>query len=79
MGLGGRGGEGGRGGRVWWEGRGGKRGVGREGWQGRRNALISGQVNFQKNGGSGVPPPENFFRFGALRGGSGDFWTEQAR
>ena len=48
--------------------------------QGRRNALISGQVNWKKkqNGGSGCPPPEIFFRFGALRGGSGDFWTEQA-
>ena len=47
--------------------------------QGRRNALISGQVNLKKkNGGSGGPPPKTFFRFGALKGGSGDFWTEQA-
>ena len=45
--------------------------------QGRRNALISGQVNIKKGGVWG-PPPEKFFRFGALRGGSGDFWTEQA-
>jgi len=41
--------------------------------QGRRNALMSGQVNWEKNGGSGGSPSKIFFRFGALRGGSGDF------
>jgi len=42
--------------------------------------VISGQVNLKKkkNGGSGGSSPEKFFRFGALRGGSGDIWAEQA-
>jgi len=41
---------------------------------------LVGLINIHKaTGGSGGPPPEKFFRFGALRGGSGDFWTEQAR
>jgi len=38
--------------------------------QGRRNALISGQVSVKKEErGSGGPPPEKYFRFGAMRGG----------
>ena len=50
------------------------------GYQRRRNTLISGHVNEYENktGGVGGLPRENFYRFGALKGGSGDFWTEQA-